>query len=101
MLMLRTQLSVLQAATDFVSLKDKTQKIASALEEQTAIPAIKAEMVLIQAVASDEWWEDVTVPMLEMARKRLRALVKLIPKGQKRVVYTDFEDAIGELTNIA
>ena len=100
MLMLRTQLSVLQASTDFASLKDKIQKIASALEEQMAIPAIKAEMVLIQAVASDEWWEDVTVPMLEMARKRLRALVKLIPKGQKKVVYTDFEDAIGELTNI-
>jgi type I restriction enzyme R subunit len=100
MLMLRMQLSVLQASNDFARLKDKVQKIASALEEQMAIPAIKAEMVLIQAVASDEWWEDVTVPMLEMVRKRLRALVKLIPKGQKKVVYTDFEDAIGELTNI-
>jgi type I restriction enzyme R subunit len=51
---------------------------------------------LIQAVASDEWWEDVTVPMLETARKRLRALVKLLPKGQKKVVYTDFEDEVGE-----
>jgi len=100
MLLLRTQLTVLQAGTDFASLKDKIQKIASALEEQVAIPAIKAEWVLIQAVASDEWWEGVTVPLLEMARKRLRALVKLIPKGQKKVVYTDFEDAIGELTNI-
>ena len=37
MLMLRTQLSVLQAGTDFASLKDKIQKIASALEEQTAM----------------------------------------------------------------
>ena len=100
MLMLRMQLSVLRAGADFASLKDKIQKIASALEEQTAIPAIKTEMQLIQYVASDEWWEDVTVPMLEMARKRLRTLVKLIPKGQKKVVYTDFEDAIGELTNI-
>jgi len=100
MLMLRTQLSVLQAGKSFPDLKDKIQKIAGALEEQTAIPAIKAEMVLIQAVCSEEWWEDVTVPMLETVRRRLRALVKLIPKGQKKVVYTDFEDAIGELTNI-
>lgn len=100
MLVLRTQLSVLQAGTDFASLKDKIQKIAGALEEQMAIPAIKAEMVLIQAVAGDDWWEDVTVPMLELARKRLRALVKLIPKGQKNVVYTDFEDQLGELTQI-
>lgn len=100
LLVLRTQLSVLRAGTDFASLKDKIQKIVSALEEQTAIPAIKAEILLIQAIASDEWWEDVTVPMLEQARKRLRASVKLIPKGQKKVVYTDFEDELGELTQI-
>ncbi len=96
MVVLRTQLSVLQAGTDFAGLKDKIQKIASALEEQVAIPAIKAEMVIIQAVASDEWWEDVTLPMLELARRRLRALIKLIPKGQKKIVYTDFEDALGD-----
>ncbi|MEW6020984.1 MAG: DEAD/DEAH box helicase family protein [Pseudomonadota bacterium] len=100
MLMLRTQLAVLQAKLDFASLKEKIQTIASALEEQTAIPAIKAEMVLIQAVASDDWWEDVTVPMLETVRRRLRALVKLIPKGQKKVVYTDFEDELGESATI-
>jgi len=100
MLLLRTQLSVLQAGVDFVSLKDKIQKIACALEEQTAIPAVKAEMVLIQEVSGDEWWEDVTVPMLELVRRRLRALVKLIPKGMKKVVFTDFEDELGELTPI-
>ncbi len=100
LLVLRTQLSVLQAGTDFASLKEKTQAIAGALEEQMAIPAIKAEMAFIQAVAGDEWWEDVTVPMLETARRRLRALVKLIPKGQKKIVYTDFEDELGELTPI-
>lgn len=100
MLLLRAQLSILQAKPDFPTLKSKVQAIASALEEQMAIPAIKAEMVLIQTVASDEWWEDVTVPMLETARKRLRALVKLIPKGQKKIVYTDFEDELGDMTTI-
>ncbi|MGF6968618.1 type I site-specific restriction endonuclease [Paraburkholderia sp. WC7.3g] len=55
-----------------------------------------AQMVLIQSVASDDWWDDVTVPMLETVRRRLRALVKLIPKGQKKIVYTDFEDELGE-----
>lgn len=100
MLLLRAQLSILQAKPDFLTLKTKVQAIAGALEEQMAIPAIKAEMVLIQSVASDEWWEDVTVPMLETARKRLRALVKLIPKGQKKIVYTDFEDELGDKTTI-
>lgn len=100
LLVLRTQLAILQAKPDFSSLREKIQAIASLLEEQAAIPAIKAEMVLIQALASDEWWEDVTVPMLETVRRKLRALVKLIPKGQKKVVYTDFEDEIGEVTEI-
>lgn len=100
LLLLRTQLSVLQAGKGFASLKDKIQAIAGALEEQTAIPAIKAEMAFIQAVAGEDWWQDVTVPMLESARRRLRALVKLIPKGRKKIVYTDFEDELGELTPI-
>jgi type I restriction enzyme R subunit len=100
MLILRTQLAVLQAKPDFANLREKIQAIASALEEQMAIPAIKAEMVLIQMVASDEWWEDVTVPMLETVRRRIRSLVKLIPKGQKKVVYTDFEDELGETSTI-
>ena len=53
-------------------------------------------MVLIQSVASDEWWDDVTVPMLETVRKRFRALIKLIPRGRKIIVYTDFIDELGE-----
>nr|WP_324291785.1 type I restriction-modification enzyme R subunit C-terminal domain-containing protein [Cupriavidus sp. D39] len=96
MLVLRTQLAILQAKPEFGTLKERIQAIASSLEEQTAIPAIKAEIVLIQSLSSEEWWEGVTVPMLEMVRKKLRALVKLIPKGQKKVVYTNFEDELGE-----
>lgn len=100
MLVLRTQLSVLRALPSFGSLRDKIQAIASALEDQMAIPAIRAEMPLIQAVASDEWWPDVTVPMLETVRRRLRLLAKLIPKGEKTVVYSNFEDEMGETTAI-
>lgn len=96
LLVLRAQLSILQALPDFAGLRQKIQGIAEKLEDEMAIPAIKAEALLIHAVASDDWWEDVTVPMLETARKRLRALVKLLPKGQKKVVYTDFEDEVGE-----
>ncbi len=69
MLVLRAQLAILQANSDFNSLREKIRAIASALEEQDAIPAVKAQMPLIQAVAGDEWWEDVTVPMLEVCGK--------------------------------
>lgn len=100
MLVLRTQLAILQAKPDFASLKEKVQTIASKLEEQSAIPAIKAEIVFIQMVASDDWWEDITVPMLETARRKLRQLVKLIPKGEKYIVYTNFEDELGEAATV-
>jgi type I restriction enzyme R subunit len=96
MLVLRTQLAVLQALPDFAALKGRMQAIASALDDQESIPAIKAQMVLIQSVAGEEWWENVTVVMLETARKKLRALVKLIEKGKKNIVYTEFEDELGE-----
>ncbi len=100
LLVLRTQLSILQAKPDFASLRDKIIAIASALEDQQAIPAIKAHIVLIQSMMSEEWWTDVTVAMLETARKRLRTLIKLIEKGKRIVVYTDFEDELGEGTTI-
>ncbi|MBE0549247.1 MAG: DEAD/DEAH box helicase family protein [Rubrivivax sp.] len=98
LLVLRTQLAILQAAPGFGALRDQIRAIASALEEQEAVPAIQAEMVLIQAIAGDEWWNDVTLGMLENARKRLRLLVKLIEKSKKKVVYTDFIDELGTET---
>ena len=56
---------------------------------------VREQMPLIQDVQTDEWWQDVTVPMLESVRRRLRDLVKLIEKQQRKPVYTDFEDEMG------
>jgi type I restriction enzyme R subunit len=57
---------------------------------------VREQMELIEEVAGEEWWTDVTVPMLEVARKRLRALIKLIDKAERKTVYTDFEDVMGD-----
>jgi type I restriction enzyme R subunit len=95
MLVLRTQLAILQARPDFVTLRERMQAIAGALEEQDAIPAVREHMVLIQSIRGEDWWIDVTIAMLENARKKLRALVKLIEKGKKNIVYTDFQDELG------
>ncbi|MDU7588228.1 MAG: hypothetical protein E7K47_12710, partial [Acidovorax sp.] len=61
---------------------------------------MREHLLLIEAVAGDEWWQDVTLPMLEQARRKLRGLIKLIEKSSRTVVYTDFEDALGETTEI-
>jgi len=100
LLVLRTQLAILRAKPEYAGLRKQIQTIVSALEDQDTVPAIKAQMLLIQEMAGDEWWDDVTVPMLENARKRLRALVKLIEKAKKKVVYSNFEDELGDETII-
>ena len=59
---------------------------------------VHAQMSLIQDVQTDEWWQDVTTPMLDVVRRRLRDLVRLIDKEQRKPIYTDFEDEMGAET---
>lgn len=58
-------------------------------------------MALIQDVQTDEWWQDVTIPMLEAMRRRLRDLIKLIEKQKRKPICTDFEDEMGGETAVA
>lgn len=95
LLLLNLQLAVLRAAPAFARLRDQVVRVASLLEEQSAIPMIRAEMPLIQDVQSEEWWQDVTLPMLEGVRRRLRGLVPLIEKKRRKPLYTDCVDVMG------
>lgn len=96
LLMFQLELALLRGSQRFTALKKQLIEIAAALEAQTGIPAIAQQAVLIEGVQSDPWWEGVTVPLLELVRLRLRGLVQHIEKGRKAVVYSDFEDEIGE-----
>lgn len=95
LLALSLQLTLLRAEAGFARLRDRVKEIAGLLEEKEAIPMVREQMPLIQDVQTDEWWQDVTVPMLEVMRRRLRNLVQLIDKRQRKPVYTDFEDLMG------
>jgi type I restriction enzyme R subunit len=95
LLALRLQLALLRAEPGFARLRDRVKEIAALLEEKAAIPMVREQMALIQDVQTDEWWQDVTVPMLEAMRRRLRDLVRLIDKRQRKPVYSDFEDVMG------
>ncbi|MGH6897944.1 MAG: DEAD/DEAH box helicase family protein [Geminicoccaceae bacterium] len=99
LLALKLQLALLHADPGFERLRDRVKEIAGLLAEKDAIPMVREQMALIQEVQSDEWWQDVTVPMLEAMRRRLRGLVQLIDKRQRKPVYTDFEDAMGGETD--
>jgi type I site-specific restriction endonuclease len=71
------------------------KEVAEALVDKGAIPMVKEQLPLIEELLSDAWWEDVTLPMLERVRRRLRALVGFMDTQERAVVYTDFEDELG------
>jgi type I restriction enzyme R subunit len=99
LLMLNLQLAVLRNDPRFTKLRDQVIAIAAMLEEQANIPMVREQLVVLEEIQSEEWWQDVTVVMLEQVRKKLRDLVQFIEKRSRNVLYTDFEDEIGEATS--
>jgi type I restriction enzyme R subunit len=95
LLMLRLQLARLRSEPEFARLSQQVRALAVALEEKDSIPMVREQMELIQEIQTNAWWEDVTIPMLERTRKRLRSLIRLTEKTQRQPIYTDFADELG------
>jgi type I restriction enzyme R subunit len=98
LLALSLQLALINAEPGYAWLQAQVQELASRLLDQLTIPAVRAQQELLDELAGDEWWQDVTLPMLEKMRRRIRSLVKLIEKSKRSIVYTDFEDELGNLS---
>ena len=97
LLILRRQLAQLEGdAVAAERIREKVQNVASGLLTKTSIPSVAAQQVLLDDVAGDEWWVDVTLPMLELVCLRLRALLQFLDTPDKVVVYTDFEDELSD-----
>ena len=95
LLILRRQLAQLQGEPAVMErIRQTVQDIAAALVGNTRIPSIVAQAELLEEVASDSWWVDVTLPMLEVARRRLRGLVVFLDKTRKEPMYVDIQDAL-------
>jgi type I restriction enzyme R subunit len=99
-IVLSGQLALLQNQASFARCKEKVMAIAARLEELGNIPMVAADMALILEVQTDEYWQDIDAWALEQMRRRLRSLIKLIEGDERVIVYTDFEDEIGEGTTI-
>ncbi|RYP84230.1 DUF4145 domain-containing protein [Nocardioides guangzhouensis] len=99
LILLRLQLARLDGdAVLFERLRTQVQDIAGALLGQTTIPSVKAQELLLDQLAGDSWWVDVTLPLLELARRRVRGLVRFVEKSRRAIVYSDFADELGEGT---
>ena len=100
LLVFRAELALLRVDPTFQSLRTRITEIASLLEELGNVPMVAAEMALILEIQTDEFWQDITLPMLETVRRRMRALVKLIEYKKRTLVYSDFEDSAGTATDV-
>lgn len=101
LLMLRTQLCVLRSEPGMQRLSAAVRALADALFNIANIPAVGVHRVLLEAVAGEEWWQDVSVSMLEQARRHMRGLIYLIDTIRRKVVYTDFTDHMGQASAVA
>ncbi len=101
LLLLNLQLATLEGDQVTVDrLRTRVQAIATHLLGKTAIPAVAAELEILGEIESDDWWADVTLPMLERARRRIRSLVALVDVAQHKTVYSDFTDEIGDAVEV-
>lgn len=100
LLLLNLQLSLLNQEPAYERLRQQVLAIAGLLEEKHTIPMVNMQMSHIQEVQTEEWWVDVTVPMLEVIRRRLRDLVQFIDKKKRTPIYTNFDDLLGDETEV-
>jgi type I restriction enzyme R subunit len=95
LLMYRLQLTMLRREPAYDRLRKNVIEIAALLEDQANIPMVRERLHVIADLQSEDWWQDVTVAMVDDIRKKLRSLVRLIEKSKRKLIYTDFEDELG------
>lgn len=76
--------------------------IAADLSRMSNIPAVRNKLALIQAIASDDYFAEISLKEIENIRTNLRELIKLIRQEEQKVYITDFTDTItpGEFKTI-
>lgn len=93
------QLAVLRGQP-YENERQRIVQIADLLEDQRSIPAVEQQLPMLLEVQSNDWWIDVTYPMLEKLRRAIRGLVPLIERSKRTVVYSDFQDSFGGQTEV-
>lgn len=100
LLILNLQLALLEKSSSFARYRDTVMEIAAGLEAKGTIPMVAAQMELILELQTEGYWSGVTLPLLEQVRLRLRKLIAFLDKGERKIVYTDFTDTIGDHTPV-
>ena len=99
LMMFELQLCIFGRSARFEACRRQVTTIVAALS-QLSVPAVTRYGALIDEMLTESWWEGLTVPIAEAARRRLRDVVHLIEKNARKAVYTDFEDDLDAPTTL-
>lgn len=97
---LSLQLALVRSTSDFMSYRDRIIELAMDLQQMDAIPAVRAELALIEDVQTEDYWKDITLSMLEHLRRRMRGLIQFIERKSIKPVYTVLTDEKGESVEV-
>ena len=99
---LNLQLAVVEQKTALIDkLSNRIHELASALEAAGNVPVVRTQLELIHTVQEDEYWEGVTLPMIENLRRRLRGLIQFIDKTRGMPIYSALDDEMGEVVEVS
>lgn len=94
------QIALVNSTGDFLTYRDRVIELAMDLETREAIPAVKAQLALIQETQTEAYWKDITLPMIESMRRKLRGLIQFIERKATGIVYTVLTDEIGTSSEV-
>ena len=101
LLALKMQLAHVEETPNiFEASRQRVVDLAMLLEEKSAVPAVRAQLEYLARIQEPGFWENIDLPALEDMRLRLRGLLPLLEKQSRKIVYTDFKDEIGAITDI-
>ena len=101
LMILNMQLSVLENYKGFESIQNKVMEIASKLEEKRSVPLVNAQLELVLEMQTLEFWEFITITMLEDVRMKIRKLMQFLDENNgQEIIYSDFKDEIGMQSEI-
>ena len=76
----------------------KVRDLMAQLEDKRTIPMVQAQLTLIEEIQPEAWWTNVTLSMIEHVRLNLRDLIKFIERQSQTIVYTNFADEMGRVS---
>ena len=78
----------------------KIQEACHNLLEKGAIPMVKAKFKYIEFVLTEDFWDAINLPRLEILRLNLRELIQFVDKKERKIIYTSLQDEISIGTEI-